>query len=107
MNIFSFNRPVVLQEKQGTTSDAPTNNNEETELVIKKSIHPVKTTDRPLPNVERAIENNKKPVTVLEKPNTANIEVNNVKFDTKRFAITASITTGILVLGYVAYKKLF
>jgi hypothetical protein len=107
MNIFSFNRPVVVQEKQGTTTDAPTNNNEETELVVKKSIHPIKTTDRPLPNIQTAIEQDKAPVTVLEKPNTANIEVKKPKFDTKSFAISATVTTGILVLGYVAYKKLF
>lgn len=105
MKIFSFNRPVITKEVPATETTQPVDENAQPELVIQKSIHPIKTTDKAMPNIEKAIENDKTPVTVIE-PAKPEITVVTPKIDYKKVAITAGVTFAYVTIGYVAVKKI-
>ena len=102
MNVIPFNRPVIVRE---TTVEqqrryAQANTADNNSLVVPAGQHDLIYTDKPLPKIEEAIQTIKPREIQLENP-TPTPSPTPTKMSWK----TVYISAGIVILGYIMYKK--
>lgn len=102
MNVIPFNRRVIVQETsiEQQQQYAQANATNDNSLVIPASQHELIVTDKPLPKIEEAIQG-QKPVEVQIEPATTVAPPQPKKTSYNTILITA----GVVILGYIMYKK--
>ena len=103
MNVIPFNRPVIVRETsvEEQRKYAEANTSKDDSLVIPASQHELIITDKPLPKIEEAIQTQKPNEIQIESPTpVAPAPVSNrISWN------TVLISAGIVILGYIVYKK--